>query len=238
MNNYDFNTRRDVTGVDEDMRAFFKQTYSYMALAVLITGITGYIVKSFFWEQIASLIYGNAIGVIGLIGVQFLLIFMIGRNTLKNTANAFGLLMTFAVVEGLTTGVLLGLYTTASILGVFAATAAVFGGMSAYGLMTKRNLGGLRQALFGLLVGLIVASLINMFFPNGIVNLLISYVAVVVFSLYTAYDNQRLKLMYAQTAGQMDTTGLAINGALSLYLDFINLFFYLLRLFGVMNTRD
>ena len=81
--------------------------------------------------------------------------------------------------------------------------------------------------------------LINMFFPNGIVSLLISFVSVIVFSLYTAYDNQSLKVMYSQFAGQADTTGLAINGALRLYLDFINLFFALVRIFGVAGgSRD
>lgn len=239
MDNFNFNTRRDVTGMDAGMRAFFKQTYSIMGLAVLVTAITGFIVEKFFLAQVASLIAGNLIGTLALFGIQLLIITMIGRSTFKNPARAFGLLMAFSVVEGLTVGILLAVYTGASIMMAFVSAAAVFGGMALYGVFTKRDLSGMRAALFGMLVGLIVAMLINLFFPNGIVSLLISVVSVLVFSLYTAYDNQSLKVMYSQFAGQADTTGLAVNGALRLYLDFVNLFFALVRIFGVAGgSRD
>jgi len=107
-------------------------------------------------------------------------------------------------------------------------------------MVTKRDLTGLGSILFGLLIGLVIASVVNMFFYSGMVSLLISWVSVFVFSLYTAYDNQNLKVMYAQYSGQADTTGLAVNGALRLYLDFVNLFFALLRIFGVAagGSRD
>lgn len=239
MDNFNFNTRRDVTGMDAGMRAFFKQTYSFMGLAVLVTALTGFIVQKFFLAQVYALIAGNLIGTLALLGIQLLIITMIGRATFKNPARAFGLLMAFAVVEGLTVGLLLAIYTGASIMMAFVSAAAVFGGMALYGVFTKRDLSGMGGALFGMLIGLFVAMLINMFFPNGIVSLLISFVSVIVFSLYTAYDNQSLKVMYSQFADQADTTGLAINGALRLYLDFINLFFALVRIFGVAGgSRD
>lgn len=236
FNNYDSVLRRDVTGnSDQGLQAFFKKTYSYMGLALLVTALTGYIVQNFFLKPIIDLIYGNMVGTLALIGVQFLFIFMIGRNAHINPAKAFGLLMAFAVIQGLTTGVLLAIYTTGSIVIAFASTAAVFAGMAAWGFFTKKSMAGLGAPLFGLVIGLIAASLINLFFPNGLVTFLISVAGVVIFALYTAYDNNMLKQMYFASAGQ-DTTGLAISGALSLYLDFINMFFYLLRLFG--TTRD
>lgn len=239
MDNFNINTRRDVTGMDEGMRAFFKQTYSFMGIAVLVTAITGFIVKQFFLPQIVSLIAGNFIGALALIGIQLLIITMISRATFKNPARAFGLLMAFAVVEGLTLGLLLAVYTGASVAMAFVSAAAVFGAMAAYGTFTKRDLTGLGSILFGLLIGLLVATIVNLIFYNGIVSLLVSVASVFVFSLYTAYDNQNLKLMYSQFAGQADTTGLAVNGALRLYLDFINLFFALIRIFGVTGgTRD
>ena len=133
----------------------------------------------------------------------------------------------------------ISIYTGASVTMAFVSAAAVFGGMAAYGIFTKRDLTGMGSILFGLLIGLVVASVVNILFYNGIVSLLISGVSVIVFSLYTAYDNQNLKLMYSQFAGQADTTGLAVNGALRLYLDFVNLFFALIRIFGVVGgSRD
>ncbi|CUW11750.1 Integral membrane protein, interacts with FtsH [Leuconostoc inhae] len=239
MDNFNINTRRDVTGMDAGMRAFFKQTYSFMAIAVMVTAITGFVVQKFFLAQVVALIAGNIVGTLALFGIQILIMTMIGRATFKNPARAFGLLMAFAVVEGLTLGLLLAIYTGASVTMAFVSAAAVFGGMAAYGIFTKRDLTGMGSILFGLLIGLVVASVVNILFYNGIVSLLISGVSVIVFSLYTAYDNQNLKLMYNQFAGQADTTGLAVNGALRLYLDFVNLFFALIRIFGVVGgSRD
>lgn len=240
MDNFNMNARRDVTGVDDGLRAFFRQTYSFMGIAIIVTAITGFIVQNFFLTQVYSLIAGNIIGTFALFGVQILIMTMIGRATFKNPAKAFGLLMAFAVIEGLTLGLLLAVYTGASVLMAFVSAAGVFGGMAVYGMVTKRDLTGLGSILFGLLIGLVIASVVNMFFYSGMVSLLISWVSVFVFSLYTAYDNQNLKVMYAQYAGQADITGLAVNGALRLYLDFVNLFFALLRIFGVAagGSRD
>ena len=240
MDNFNMNARRDVTGVDDGLRSFFKQTYSFMGIAIVVTAITGFIVQNFLLAQVYSLIAGNIIGTLALFGVQILIMTMIGRATFKNPAKAFGLLMAFAVIEGLTLGLLLAVYTGASVLMAFVSAAGVFGGMAVYGMVTKRDLTGLGSILFGLLIGLVIASVVNMFFYSGMVSLLISWVSVFVFSLYTAYDNQNLKVMYAQYAGQADTTGLAVNGALRLYLDFVNLFFALLRIFGVAagGSRD
>lgn len=238
MDNFDMNARRDVTGMDAGMRAFFKQTYSFMGIAVLVTAFTGFIVQKFFLAQVYALIAGNLIGTLALFGIQILIMTMIGRATFKNPARAFGLLMAFAVIEGLTLGLLLAVYTGASVMMAFASAASVFGGMALYGVFTQRDLTGMGSILFGMLIGLIVASVINLFFYNGIVSLLIAGVTVVIFALYTAYDNQNLKVMYSQYAGQVDTTGLAVNGALRLYLDFINLFFAFIQIFGIGNSRD
>ena len=238
MDNFDMNARRDVTGMDAGMRAFFKQTYSFMGIAVLVTAFTGFIVQKLFLAQVYALIAGNLIGTLALFGIQILIMTMIGRATFKNPARAFGLLMAFAVIEGLTLGLLLAVYTGASVMMAFASAASVFGGMALYGVFTHRDLTGMGSILFGMLIGLIVASVINLFFYNGIVSLLIAGVTVVIFALYTAYDNQNLKVMYSQYAGQVDTTGLAVNGALRLYLDFINLFFAFIQIFGIGNSRD
>lgn len=234
MNNFNSNTRRDVTGRDEGMQAFFQKMYSYMSIALLVTGLTGYIVQNFFLQQVVHLLAGSAFGFILIMALEFIIVFMMRSASAQNPARAFGLLMAFSVIQGLTLGLLLAVYTTASVIIAFVSTAAVFASMAAYGYLTKRSLNGLGSILFGALIGLIIASLANIFFVSNTLSLIISAVSVIVFAIYTAYDNNRLKDLYVQMAGegQTDMTGLAVNGALMLYLDFINMFYALIRLTG------
>lgn len=234
MNNFNSNTRRDVTGRDEGMQAFFQKMYSYMSIALLVTGLTGYIVQNFFLQQVVHLLAGSAFGFILIMALEFIIVFMMRSASAQNPARAFGLLMAFSVIQGLTLGLLLAVYTTASVIIAFVSTAAVFASMAAYGYLTNRSLNGLGSILFGALIGLIIASLANIFFISNTLSLIISAVSVIVFAIYTAYDNNRLKDLYVQMAGegQTDMTGLAVNGALMLYLDFINMFYALIRLTG------
>ncbi|CAH1849977.1 Bax inhibitor-1/YccA family protein [Convivina praedatoris] len=234
MNNFNSNTRRDVTGRDEGMQAFFQKMYSYMSIALLVTGVTGYIVQSFFLQQIVHLLAGSVVGLLFILALEFIIVFMMRSASVQNPARAFGLLMAFSVIQGLTLGLLLAVYTTASVIIAFVSTAAVFASMAAYGYLTNRSLNSLGSILFGALIGLIIASLANIFFVSNTLSLIISAVSVIVFAIYTAYDNNRLKDLYVQMAGegQTDMTGLAVNGALMLYLDFINMFYALIRLTG------
>ncbi|CAH1852383.1 Bax inhibitor-1 family protein [Convivina intestini] len=234
MNNFNSNTRRDVTGRDAGMQAFFQKMYSYMSIALLVTGLTGYIVQNFFLQQVVHLLAGSAFGFILIMALEFIIVFMMRSASAQNPARAFGLLMAFSVIQGLTLGLLLAVYTTASVIIAFVSTAAVFASMAAYGYLTKRSLNSLGSILFGALIGLIIASLANIFFVSNTLSLIISAVSVIVFAIYTAYDNNRLKDLYVQMAGegQTDMTGLAVNGALMLYLDFINMFYALIRLTG------
>ncbi|MCK8617149.1 Bax inhibitor-1/YccA family protein [Fructobacillus sp. M158] len=241
MNNFDFNSRRDVTGADTGMKLFFQKVYGYMAIALAVTAVSGYIVQTFFLPQVLSLFTGSWIGVIAVIAIEMVLVGMIrGASFKNNPAKAFGLLMTFAVAQGLTLGILLAYYTGASVLAAFASTAALFGGMASYGFFTKKSLAGMGSILYGLLIGLIVASLINVFMASSGLQFLVSIASVIIFALYTAYDNNMLRQAYVQMAGQgageSQLTGVAVVGALMLYLDFINIFYSLLQLFG--DSRD
>lgn len=241
MNNFDFNTRRDVTGADEGMKLFFQKVYGFMAIALLVTAISGFIVQKFFLPQVVTLFTGSWIGTIAVVAIELVLVGMIRGASIKNNpAKAFGLLMTFAVAQGLTLGILLAFYTSASVLAAFGSTAALFGGMAAYGFFTKKSLAGMGPILFGLLIGLIVASLINIFMASSGLQLLVSFASVIIFALYTAYDNNMLRQNYVQMAGQgaddSQLTGIAVVGALMLYMDFINIFYSLLQLFG--DQRD
>ena len=152
-----------------------------------------------------------------------------------NTAT--GLFVAYSVISGLTLGSIFLVYSGESIVLTFGVCALTFLGMSIYGMTTKRDLTSIGSYLFYALIGLIVAGLVNIFLKSSMLNLIISLVGVAVFIGLTAYDTQKIKQMAAQfEMNDSDTvTKVAVMGALSLYLDFVNLFLYLLRFFGRSN---
>lgn len=151
-------------------------------------------------------------------------------------ATVLGMLfLAFSAMEGLLIGPLLQVYTQHSVGLAFGCTAAMFGGMSLYGMFTKRNLSGMGRILMMALFGLIAASIINIFWGNGMFDLIASGIGVVVFCLFTAYDTQKILQEGAFAEDEEVRSKGAIMGALSLYLDFLNLFLYLLRFLG---SRD
>ncbi|MDF7636823.1 Bax inhibitor-1/YccA family protein [Leuconostocaceae bacterium ESL0958] len=242
MNNFDMNTRRDVTGADTGMKLFFQKVYGYMAIALAVTAAAGFVVQNFFLTEVANLLARSFVGFAVMFAIEMGLILMIHKSSIQNPAKAFGLLMTFAVAQGLILGLYLAIYTTASVAVAFMSTAGLYAGMAAYGFFTKKSLASLQPILFGAVIGLIIAAIANIFIASSSFSLLISAITVLVFAIFTAYDNNRLRELYTQMAGQgyengsNELTGIAIMGALSLYLDFLNIFYSLLQIFG--DTRD
>ncbi|MCO0832480.1 Bax inhibitor-1/YccA family protein [Fructobacillus sp. W13] len=241
MNNFDMNERRDVTGVDQGMKNFFQKVYSYMAIAMAVTAVTGYIAQTFFLPQLVTLFTGSWIGFAAIMVVELVLVVMIRNAAVNlNPAKAFGLLMTFAVSQGLFLGLLLAVYTGASVLAAFGSTVGLFGGMALYGAFTKKSLAGMGPILNGILIGVIIATVINMLVGSSAFQTLLSIVVLILFALFTAYDNNKLKSDYsqmmAQGATEAQTSGIAIWGALNLYMDFLNIFYSILQIFG--DTRD
>ena len=175
---------------------------------------------------------------------QYLLLIFIGQiglvvvisgaiNRISSTL-ALGLFFIYAATMGITIGLVVSYYTTGSVVTAFLASAAMFGGAAIYGATTKRSLAGLGGILFMGLIGLIVASLLNIFFQSDQISWIISIVGVVIFTALTAYDVQRIQAGdLAARLGSMEKA--AVIGALQLYLDFINIFLFLLRIFG---SRD
>jgi FtsH-binding integral membrane protein len=146
-------------------------------------------------------------------------------------ATAAGLFMLYSAMVGVTSSVIFLVYTGASIVAAFMVTATMFGALALFGTVTKRSLAGVGQFMFMGLIGLIIASVVNIFLLNSALDFVISVVGVIVFTGLTAWDAQRLKQMaVALPDGRVGSY--AVVGALSLYLDFINLFFFILRLFG------
>jgi FtsH-binding integral membrane protein len=229
--------------VDAGLRAYMLRVYNYMAAAVALTGVVAYATFSAAVVTDASgnitaltpfghTIFGGPVSIVLLLGTLGLVFFISFRINRLQYTTAMTLFMVYAALLGVTLSSIFLAYTGASITRVFFISAASFGALSLYGYTTQRDLSAMGSFLVMGLFGLILASLVNLIWPSGALSFAISVIGVGVFAGLTAYDTQRIKEMY----DSMDDDGTigrkAIMGALSLYLDFINLFLMLLRLVG------
>ena len=214
----------------EKVSAFLWKVYAWMCIGLALTAVVAYTVAGTPW--LVRAIVGNQILFFGLIIVQLGLVFFLSaRATSMTPPAAAGLFALYAALTGVTMSVILLAYTGESIATTFVVTAGMFGALALWGSTTKRSLAGLGQFMFMGLIGLILASIVGIFWQSDALQFLISVVGVIVFTGLTAWDAQRLKQMaLALPEGQL--AGYAITGALSLYLDFINLFLMLLRFTG------
>jgi hypothetical protein len=205
-----------------------------MAVGLGLTGVTAFLVANS--PAMMQLIFGNRLIFFGLIIAELVLVFSISAKVGKMTAStATGLFVLYAVLNGLTLSVIFLAYTASSIASTFFICAGTFLACSIYGMMTKRDLTSMGGFLMMGLIGIIIASVVNMFVQSSGMAMVISYIGVLVFVGLTAYDTQKLKNMAMTQPDGLDAAVIrkgAILGALSLYLDFINLFLMLLRIFG------
>jgi uncharacterized protein len=223
--------------VDAGLRAHMLSVYNYMTSAVLLTGIVSLLfAKS---GAVYSLIDYNGLSPLGWVALfaplGIVLWMSFGLNRIS-TATAQILYWVYAVLVGISLSTIFLVYTDASIALTFFATAASFASLSLYGYTTKRDLSGLGTFLMMGLVGIIVASVVNLFWMNDTFSLAIAAIGVLVFAGLTVYDTQKIKSIYFQVAGTEMIGKAAIMGALNLYLDFINMFLFLLRFMG--NSRS
>jgi len=218
------------TAIDAGLRAHMLKVYNYMASGLALTGIVSYATAHS--ETMMSTIYGTPlmwVVMLAPLGFVFALSFGINKMSLPTVQ---GLFWAFAAVMGLSLASIFVVYTGASIARVFFITAGTFAGMSIYGYSTKRDLTGMGSFLIMGLIGLIIASIVNIFLQSPALYWALSVLGVGIFVGLTAYDTQKIKLMYLESDGHATAGKKAIMGALTLYLDFINLFIMLLRLFG------
>ena len=216
--------------------ALMRKVFVWMTLALAITGLTAYGVATS--PAILSLIFSSKVTFFGLIIAEFALVFAIsGAINRLSLSTATMLFILYSVINGATLSSIFFAFSVATISKVFFITAGTFGAMALVGYTTKTDLTSMGKLLFMALLGIIIASVVNMFVASSGLDLILSYVGVLVFVGLTAYDTQKIKQMCqpAPDAGE-SAQKLALIGALSLYLDFINLFLYLLRIFG--NNRD
>ena len=220
---------------DAGLRAYMLSVYNYMASGVLLTGVVAMLFASS--GMAAQVLGGPGIlkYVIMFAPLAFVMVLSFGINKLS-TAAAQGLFWAYAAVMGLSLSSIFLVYTGTSIAQTFFATAAAFAGLSLFGYTTKKDLSGFGTFLIMGVVGLIVAMLINLFLRSSVMDLVISGVGVLLFAGLTAYDTQKIKSIYAHVAGTDMMGKTVIMGALNLYLDFINMFLFLLRFMG--GSRD
>ncbi|MFQ5984931.1 MAG: Bax inhibitor-1/YccA family protein [Alphaproteobacteria bacterium] len=222
--------RADVAVIDEGLRRYMLRVYNYMGSGLALTGFVAYAVAH--TPVLFNAIFGTPlvwVVIFAPLGVVILLSARLHKMSVVGAQTTFWI---FAGLMGLSLASIFVIYTGESIARVFFITAGVFGAMSLYGYTTKRSLAGWGSFLFMGLIGIIIASLVNLFIASSALQFAVSVIGVIVFTGLTAYDTQRIKEMYMETAAADVTTKTAILGALRLYLDFINLFIMLLHLFG------
>ena len=211
---------------------FMQKVYLWMTLALSLTGFVAY--RTTQSEFLLGLIFGSSFGFIGIILVELALVFWISSGIQRISSNmAIGLFLLYSVLNGFTLSVLLIVYTGASVASTFFITAGMFGAMSVYGYSTKQDLSSWGNLLFMALIGLILASFVNIFLQSAGLYWIISYVGVLVFVGLTAFDTQKIKQLAAQVIAESEVgRKVAILSALTLYLDFINMFIFMLRIMG------
>ena len=214
--------------------SFIRSVYNWMAIALALTGFTAYYVAHN--ETMVQLIYGTPGLILILIFAELGFVFYLSARIQKlNASTATALFTIYSILNGITLSYIFLAYTATSIVSTFMICAVTFLACSVYGMITKRDLTSLGGFMFMGLIGIIIASVVNMFMQSSAMQMIISYIGVVVFIGLTAYDTQKLKTMAVtlpnNATGAMVRKG-ALMGALALYLDFINLFIMMLHIFG------
>lgn len=230
MENY-IESTRETNEVLSAQRTLLKNVYCWMALALVVTGLTSYYVASS--ERVLSLM-GSGL-YIGLLIAEVVLVVILSARIHKMSFTTAGIVfVAYSILNGVTLSVLLMIYTYESIALAFFITAGTFTAMAMIGHFTKKDLSSMGQILLMALIGLIIATVVNLFIGSSTFQYILSYVGVIIFVGLTAYDAQKIKNQINEFGTEIseNTMKLALMGALELYLDFINLMIYILRILG------
>jgi len=245
MANQDFNafnragTIGDQATFDVGLRAHMIRVYNYMASGLALSGIVAFglfsspqLASLFFQVQAGQVVGLNMLGWVAIFAPLGLLLLVSFRAASMSVGAVQAVYWAVTALMGVSLSVLLFTYTGASVARTFFVTAAAFGALSLYGYTTKRDLTAMGKFLFMGVVGLILAGLVNMIWPSGAMSFIISAAGVLIFSGLIAYDTQKIKDQYSEAYGTDTAEKVAIFGALSLYLDFVNLFQFLMMFLG------
>ena len=225
-----FSRATDSAIIDEGLRTYMLRVYNYMATGLAATGVVAYIVAN--TPFLREAIFGTPLMWEVMLAPLGLVMYLSAKINSMSVSAAQTSFWVFSVLMGMSLASIFMIYTDTSIARVFFITSGVFGAMSLYGYTTKKDLTGWGSFLFMGLIGIIIASVVNMFLASSALMFAISVIGVLVFVGLTAYDTQNIKNMYSQSDSTVVTSKKAIMGALKLYLDFINLFIMMMHLFG------
>lgn len=234
MDNFSNNPERRHVQDISAVNSFLTKMYSLMVLAVLISAVTAFLTTGMLASgalHISSTMYW----IVAI--VPIFLCMGISFKAAKNPTLGFILLFLLSAIYGFEFAFIAGAFTAAQISAAFISAAGVFVGMAIFGTITKRDLSNWGAYLGAALIGFIVAWIVNMFLRSDAVTYIFSYIGVIIFTGLVAYDAQNAKNIYNTYGGQVSDSSLAIMGALNMYLDFINIFMFLLQIFGMSNDR-
>ena len=224
-----FGTTLTQTQVDEGLRSYMLRVYNYMGSGLALTGIVAYVVAH---TGLYQALFSSGIGFVVMFAPLGIIFFMGSKIKTMKPSTAQTLFWVFSILIGASLSYVFLAYTATSVVRVFFITAGTFGAMSLYGYTTKRSLARWGSFLFMGLIGVIIAMVVNIFMQSSVLHFVVSVAGVLVFTGLTAYDTQRIKQSYVESDGKDVMTKKAIMGAISLYLNFLNLFMMLLMLFG------
>ncbi len=216
--------------IDEGLRSYMLKVYNYMCIALGLTGAVAYAASTS--QSLMAAIYGTPLQWVVMLAPLGLVFFLSARINKMKAQTAQTVFWVYSALVGLSISYIFLIYTGASITRVFFITSAAFAGLSLYGYTTKRDLSGMKSFLVMGLIGIIIASVVNIFLASSALMFVISVVGVLVFAGLTAYDTQAIKAIYQEGDHSETHEKKAIMGALRLYLDFLNMFLMLLHLFG------
>ncbi|MEX0504251.1 Bax inhibitor-1 family protein [Alphaproteobacteria bacterium LSUCC0719] len=224
----------EATQVDLGLRSYMLGVYNHMTTALLMTGFFAYAMK---WAVlnvagVGQLVYGSPLKWVVMLAPLGLVFWLSARIQSMSAAKARNLFYVYAALMGVSLASVLLMFSTASVARAFFITAGAFAALSLYGYTTKRSLSAMGSFMMIGLFGLIIAMIVNIFMASTAMDLAISVLGVLIFAGLTAWDTQKIKLMYMAGDSEAERTKKSIFGALTLYLDFINMFMFILHLFG------
>lgn len=219
------------TQTDAGLNRFFAKIYGLVGMGIGLSAFVSAAMLYIFPNNVIGILANAPMIYYLAIFAELALVFVASGAARKNSPLALPLFLTYSALNGFTLSFVLLMYAQATVFQAFVSSALVFGVMAVIGATVKKDLSGMAKALIAALIGVLVASIVNIFIGSGTMSYIISLLSVLIFSGLIAYDNQMIKRIYQQTGGQIGD-GWAISMALSLYLDFINLFLNLLRIFS------
>ena len=213
------------------LNQFYAKVYAFVGLGIGLSALVSGLMLTTFQDLLVQIMMNAHVWLIVAGFVEVALVYVASSMALKNSPAALPIFLLYSVLNGFTLSFVVSLYTPGTVLTAFVSSAALFFVMALIGVVIKKDLSGMGRALLAALVGLILAMIVNIFLNSSLFDYIISIIMVFVFAGLIAWDNQKIRYVYEESGGQV-ATGWAVSLALSLYLDFINVFLSLLRIFG------